>query len=348
MKACALTAPRTLSIIERPEPAIREPHEVLLRIESVGVCGSDIHYYVEGRIGSQVVEYPYLVGHECSATVLETGSAVRRVRPGDRVAVEPAIHCGACDQCLAGRPHTCRKLRFLGCPGQIDGCLCERIVMPEACCYPMAPQTAFDQAALAEPLSIGVYAARRARLRPDLQVGVLGAGPIGLCTMLAAKAEGVSSFVVTEPIPERREHAMRAGASWAGNPYETDVIEAVSADVPALLDVVFECSGKQEAFDDGVRLLKPGGMFVLIGIPSVDRIHFSMDLLRRHELTLQNVRRQNGCMQTALDLVEAGKIDIGILQTHIFPFEKTGEAFDLVAAYRDGVMKAMIHVGPDA
>ncbi len=348
MKACALTAPRRLDIIDWPDPAIREPQDVLLRIESVGVCGSDIHYYVEGRIGSQVVEYPYLVGHESAATVIETGPAVTRVKPGDRVAVEPAIHCGDCDQCRAGRPHTCRRLRFLGCPGQIDGCLCERIVMPEACCYPIGPATTFDRAALAEPLSIGIYAARLGQARPGLRAAILGAGPIGLCTLLASRAEGLDSFFVSEPIPERRALAERAGASCTADPYGEDLLAAVSADTPELLDLVFECSGKQEAFDDGVRLLKPGGLFVLIGIPTEDRIHFSMDELRRRELTLQNVRRQNACMRPALDLIEQDRVDIGLLQTHSFPFGRTREAFDLVADYGEGVMKAMIHVGPDA
>ncbi|MDA0576461.1 MAG: alcohol dehydrogenase catalytic domain-containing protein, partial [Verrucomicrobia bacterium] len=153
--------------------------DVLLRVGAVGVCGSDVHYYMRGRICSQVVTYPYRVGHEFAGTVVAVGPAVRRIQVGDRVAVDPAMSCGNCDQCLAGRAHTCRSLRFLGCPGQADGCLAEFIVMPEECCYPLREGTTLEQGALVEPLSIGIYAVRLAGAVRGAHVGILGCGPIG-------------------------------------------------------------------------------------------------------------------------------------------------------------------------
>ena len=158
MKAMALTARNEMTPADVPAPEIRNDTDVLLKVRAVGVCGSDVHYYRTGRIGSQVVTYPFRVGHEFAATVQATGRKVGRVKIGDLVAVDPAISCGQCDQCRAGRRHTCRKLLFLGCPGQIEGCLCEYVVMPENCCYPVRPPITPEQAAFAEPLSIGIYA----------------------------------------------------------------------------------------------------------------------------------------------------------------------------------------------
>jgi len=344
MKAMALTGPRRMEMIERPMPRVRSAHEVLLRVESVGVCGSDVHYYEEGRIGSQVVSYPFIVGHECSATVVETGAAVRRVRPGDRVAVEPAVSCGDCDQCRSGRRHTCRRLRFLGCPGQLEGCLCEWIVLPEDCCYPVPDGMTLDRAALVEPLSIGIYAARMAALRPGASFAILGAGPIGLCVLIAARAAGAGLAYVAEPIASRRAVAESLGAVWSGDPYAGDPVPDLLAREPLLFDAVFECAGQSAALDLGVRLLKPGGTLLVIGIPRTDRVSFDIDLLRRREICIRNVRRQNECVGQAIELAGAHPDRVDRLQTHTFSFRQCAEAFALVADYRDGVVKAMIRI----
>ena len=160
MKAMVLTGIRKMEMRQVADPRIGEGTDVLVRVGAVGVCGSDIHYYTKGRIGSQVVRYPFIVGHECAGTVLEVGRKVKRVKPGDRVAIDPAMPCGRCDQCKAGRPHTCRKLKFLGTPGQGEGCLSELLVMPEGSCFPIGRQMTLEQGALSEPFAIGLYAVR--------------------------------------------------------------------------------------------------------------------------------------------------------------------------------------------
>jgi len=343
MKQAVLTGIRELEIVETPQPRIRDPHEVLLKIEVVGVCGSDIHYYTTGRIGSQVVSWPYAVGHECAATVAEVGSAVTTLQPGDKVAVDPAVSCGNCDQCRVGREHTCRNLKFLGCPGQLEGCLATYYVMPEPCCYKVRPDTSLEEAALVEPLSIGVYAVQQSvPMTPRTTVGILGAGPIGLCCLVAAKAAGAESFYVTEPIPARQEKARQAGARYAADPYSEDVVAAITDEEPMLLDVVFECVGKQDTIDDALRLLKPGGKLMLIGIPETDRLSFTMDLMRRREICVQNVRRQNQCVRSAIDLIESRAVDVSFMLTHHYTLDRCKEAFDLVDAYADGVVKAMV------
>ncbi|MCE5327149.1 MAG: alcohol dehydrogenase catalytic domain-containing protein [Planctomycetaceae bacterium] len=349
MKAAFLTGIRQMEVREAPVPVIAGEHDVLLAVDTVGVCGSDVHYYNEGRIGSMVVEYPCMTGHECSGVVAQVGRGVTNVKPGDRVAIDPLIVCGRCDQCLSGRRHTCRNQHFLACPGQGPGALAEYLVMPDYCCYPLPAGVDLVQAALCEPLSVGVYAHRLSTL-PAAAVApraaaVLGCGPIGLSVLAAIRAAGAPVKVyMTDLLDERLAFAGRFGADWTGNARTGDVIEQIARLQPHGLDVVFECSGEQDAIDAGVRMLKPGGQLVLIGIPKVDRVSLVIDLARRKELTVQNVRRQNECVQAAIDLVASGRVNVTPMATHHFPLDRVKEAFDLVQNYRDGVIKAMVRV----
>ena len=337
-----LTAIKRMEMRDVPTPQVADDRGVLIRMGAVGVCGSDVHYYLRGKIGSQVVTYPFPVGHECAGTVEAVGAGVSRVRPGDRVAVDPAMPCGTCDQCQVGRPHTCRRLRFLGCPGQAPGCLSEYIVMPETSCYPIQDKTTLEQAAVSEPLSIGVYAVRLAGLSAGAKVGILGCGPIGLSVMLPASVEGAGAIYMTDKIDARLQVARSAGADWTGNPDTQDVVGDVRAIEPGQLDVVFECCGDQGALDQAVDLLRPGGKLMIVGIPQDNTISFNISALRRKEVCIQNVRRQNGCVQPTLGLLETGRIHVDFMITHRFTFDQVNDAFDLVADYRDGVVKAMI------
>jgi L-iditol 2-dehydrogenase len=244
MKAMMLTGIREMEMKEIPQPAIVNPTDVKIKMLAVGICGSDIHYYTQGRIGSQKVEYPFAVGHEGAGVVVETGSSVTRVRPGDQIAIEPAMPCWECDQCQAGRHHTCRKLRFLGCPGQAEGCLTEYIVMPETSCFPLAENLRPDHGAISEPLAIGVYAVKKSGLTGGLKIGILGFGPIGMSVMLAARAQGINEIHVTDLIDERLEIAKKEKATTTGNPLIENIIKKIQNSEPSGLDIVFECCGK--------------------------------------------------------------------------------------------------------
>ena len=346
MKAAFLTALREIAVREIPPPRLSHARDVLLRIESVGICGSDVHYYTAGRIGAAAVKYPFIVGHECSGTVLEAGAEVTRVRPGQRVAIDPLVSCGECDQCRQGRAHTCRRQRFLGLPGQLEGALAERLVMPEECCHAIADSLTMDQAVMAEPLSIGVHAQRLAQIPPGAKIAVLGSGPIGLCTLLACRVAAADcTAYVTDLIDERLPVAAQCGAAWTGNPRQADIVKAIRAAEPLGLDAVFECAGQQETLDQAIGLLKPGGTLLILGIPEVDRVSFPIHTLRRKELVIQNVRRQNRCVDDAIAMIAQGRINVEPLMTHRFPLAETAAAFELVAAYRDGVVKAFIHPG---
>ena len=337
-----LTGIEAMQMVEVPDPAVVNQDDVLIKMERVGVCGSDIHYYATGKIGVQVVRYPFPVGHEGGGTVLEVGAAVTRVKPGDQIAIEPAMPCWKCDQCLAGRPHTCRKLRFLGCPGQADGCLSELLVMPETSCFPLHDGMNLDDAALSEPLAIGVYALRQSVPIEGASIGILGFGPIGMSVMLPAVAQGARSVYVTDKVSERLAMARTYGAAYAGHPDRDDPVGSISSLEPNMLDVVFECCGQQEAMDQAIDLLKPGGTLMVIGIPEFSRWSFPVDKCRHKEITITNVRRQNHALQPTLDMMRDKVIDASGMITHRFPFDRTAEAFDLVHHYRDGVMKAMI------
>jgi L-iditol 2-dehydrogenase len=337
-----LTGIRKMEMQEVPKPATLREHEVLIRMKRLGVCGSDIHYYTTGRIGSQVVEYPFTVGHEGAGLVEAVGAGVTRVKPGDRIAIEPAMPCRECGQCLAGRPHTCENLRFLGCPGQAEGSLSEFIVMPETSCFRIPEAMSYDEAAISEPLAIGLYAIRQSIPMQGATVGILGFGPIGMSVLLPARALGADRIYVTDKIQERLEIASASGAVVTGNPDREDVVAKFADAEPGLMDVVFECCGQQEAMDQAIEILKPGGKLMIIGIPEFDRWSFEADVARRKEITIQHVRRQNEALQPVLDMIEQRVIDAGGMATHRFPFHRAREAFDLVADYRDGVMKAMI------
>ena len=328
---------------EAPKPEIANGTDVLLKMQRVGICGSDIHYYADGAIGSQVVEFPFTIGHEGSGIVEAVGSAVKRVKPGDRIAFDPAMSCWQCAQCLAGRPHTCTNQKFMGCPGQSEGCLSEYVVLPEECCFPIPDSLSFDEAAIVEPLSIGVYAVSLSIPMEGAKVGILGAGPIGLSVLLPARAQGADKVYITDKIDARLAVAKKAGADWTGNPETEDVVAAVAKLEPQGLDVVFECTGEQDAMDQALFLLKPGGKLLLIGIPGAkNRVSFDINQMRRKEIVVQNVRRQNGCVQPAIDMIANKAFDVNVMVTHHYPFTQTKEAFDLVAGYQDGVVKAMV------
>jgi len=295
-----------------------------------------------------VVQFPFTLGHECAGTIVEVGPDCGDLAVGQRLAIDPLVVCNRCDQCLGGRKHTCRNQAFLGCPGQKAGALAEYMTMPAECCFPI-PDTMTDvQAVLTEPLAIGVYAGRLASPPAGARAAILGAGPIGLCTLLGLKAAFDCTVYVTDLLDERLAVAANCGADWTGNPNAIDVVDVIGQREPRGLDYVFECAGEQETFDQCVRLLAPGGTLMAIGIPEANEIQFSMDLMRRKELRVQNVRRQNDCVADAIAMVVDGAVDVGPLATHHFPLARTAEAFDLVDQYADGVVKAIVHVSAEA
>ncbi len=342
MRAAFLTGARAIEVREVPAPRVTRDDDVLVRSKAVGVCGSDLHYYVSSSVGGDNVAYPFIPGHECAGIVEDVGKAVTRVKPGDAVVIEPAVSCGACDQCRTGRPHTCRKLLFLGHYGELTGGMAEFALAPERNCVPLPAKMSVVQGALAEPLSIAIYAAGMAGSVRGKTAAVLGTGPIGLCVVMALKAESAAGVYATEKVEARLAAAVTAGAGWTGNPDREDIVAEILARESLGLDLVFECCGEQSALDQAVALLKPGGTLVVVGIPVEPRVSFDSSKVRRREVRVQNVRRQNKCLEKAVAMVHTGRIKVDFLATHFFRLDQARDAYETAAERRDGVIKAIV------
>lgn len=346
MRACRIYGTRDLRFETalRPEP---ESGEVLLQVASVGVCGSDVHYYLEGRIGSQVIDSPLIMGHEFSARVIELGAGVTGLTPGQLVAVEPGVSCGHCEMCQQGHPNLCCNILFCGCPSPpFQGALADYVVMPAHNCFPLPDSMNATVGALLEPLGIAIHAVDLAHLRPGSTVAVLGAGPIGLLTASVARVAGATEVYMSEPLADRRSAAL-GFANYVVDPGGGNA----AAEILRLtggrgVDVAFEAAGAPEAPQQAATVTRPGGTVIIIGIPPDDTMTVSASTVRGKGLTIKVVRRMKHTYPRAIRLVERGIIDLAPIATHHFPLERTPEAFELVAGKSDGVLKAVIDVAP--
>jgi L-iditol 2-dehydrogenase len=343
MRVARLHGVRDLRLEELPRPTPGSG-EVLLRVASVGVCGSDVHYYLHGRIGSQVVTGPIIMGHEFSAWVSELGAGVEGPEIGRLVAVDPAISCGQCEPCRQGHPNLCPGVRFCGTP-PIDGVFAEYTVMPAANCFPLPD--GFDPAAgaLLEPLGIALHAVDLARLKPGQTVAVLGAGPIGLLIAAVARAAGATAIYMTEPLADRRRFALNYAADAVLDPGEANVAnEILRLTGGRGVDVAFEAAGAPETPQQAAAVVRIGGKVIVAGIPADDTMTLNAGTVRRKGLTIKLVRRMKHTYPRAISLVQTGRVDVRSLATHFFPLERIAEAFELVASYQDGVLRAVIEV----
>ncbi|MFH1707777.1 MAG: alcohol dehydrogenase catalytic domain-containing protein [Planctomycetota bacterium] len=342
MKAIFLTALNTLELRDIPAPT-PGPGEVLVHVGAVGICGSDVHYYRHGKIGIEKAVYPQALGHEPSGTIEAVGTGVDAARVDERVAIEPGIGCGECEFCRSARENLCPKVIFLGSPGR-QGAYREFVVMPGKNCVPVPKTMTMAAAAMLEPFAVGVEAASIANIRPGFTACVLGCGSIGLSTMAAAAASGVTEIFGVDPLEFRRTAAQKhfgAGEVFGG---PNDKVAAWLMDETngRGVDVVFEASGDHAAFTIMPDLAVRGGMAVIIGIPTADSYSFSPHIARRKGLTITNCRRSNRKLETAIKLAETGRVDLDKLVTHRFSLEDTAKGFDLVDGYRDGVIKAIV------
>lgn len=339
MRVATLDAVGHISLIDAPMPT-PGPGEVLVRLRAVGICGSDVHYFVDGRIGDAVVAYPFVLGHEPAGEVVQLGVGVSGLAPGDRVALEPAHPCGVCAVCRSGRPNCCPHVRFLGTP-PIPGVFAEYHVFAATQCVPIPASVSYDAAATLEPMAVGLHAVQLARVQPGDRVVVMGCGPVGILTAMAARAAGAAFIGMTDPIPARRAHAARFGADLVLDPTAGDAVGALQH-AAGQVDIAFEAAGTQDAIDDATLSVRPAGTAVIIGIPGVDRIALWAHQLRRKELNIIMARRASFEVEPALRLMAAGMIQPERVVTHHFPLERLAEGMHLVHAYGDGVLKAMI------
>jgi L-iditol 2-dehydrogenase len=336
MRASVLHAPGKLAVEERPVP-VPGPREVLVEIGSVGVCGSDIHYYEHGRIGDFVVREPLVLGHEAGGRIVAVGDGVDEARVGERVALEPGVPCRRCAHCRRGRYNLCPDVRFFATP-PVDGAFCEYVVVPDDFAYPVPDAVSDDAAGLIEPLSVGVWANRTARVRPGGSLLVAGAGPIGLLVLQVARAQGAGDVVVSDLDPQRRSLAQRMGATAVLDPAaDGDPVEAAPGDG---FDAFVDCTGAPAAVLAGMPAVRPAGVVVLVGM-GADELTVPVPLIQNRELTLTGTFRYANTWPEAIALAQSGAVDLDGLVTGHVDLDHVEEAL----TPSPGTVKAVVRPG---
>ena len=343
MKATRLHGIRDIRLEQLPRPT-PGPDQVLLRVACVGICGSDVHYYLEGRIGGQIISEPLVLGHEFSAWVEDLGSDVRSLRLGQLVAVEPAVSCGTCEQCEHGHPNLCPNVRFCGCP-PFDGVLSEYALMPVDNLFPLPETVGPVEGALLEPLGVAIHAVDLAHMKPGQTVAVLGAGPIGLMIAAVARAAGASEVYMTEPLADRRQFALGYVADAAFDSDNSDVVgQVLDLTGGRGVDVAFEAAGAEETPQQCADVVRYGGKVIIAGIPGDDLMTMTASVVRRKGLTIKLVRRMKHTYPRAIRMVASGMLDIAPLAQPVLSLEQVAEAFEATSSYRAGVLRAVIQV----
>ncbi len=318
MRAAVMAEPGRIEMEERPIPT-PEAGDVLIRVSSVGVCGSDTHYYRHGRVGSFVVDAPLVLGHEAAGTVVGVGEGIDRSRIGQRVSIEPQRPDPGSEETRRGHYNLCPHMRFFATP-PVDGALCDYVTIGAAFAHPVPDSMSDDAAALCEPLSVGIAAIRKAGIDGGSRVLIAGAGPIGIVVAQLARAYGATDIIVSDPDEARREQAMAFGATTVLDPTVDDV---VGREVDAFIDA----SGAPAAVVDGIRALRPAGTVVLVG-SGAESMELPTQLIQNRELVLTGVFRYANTWPTAIALVESGRVDLDAMVTARFPLEKVAEALD--------------------
>ena len=318
------------------------PGEVQVRVNAVGICGSDVHSYAEGAIGDTPCEYPMVLGHEPAGTVLKTGSGVTGWQKGDRAALEPALYCYHCEFCRSGHHNVCANIRFLSNPG-LPGFFRECVNLPVANLLAIPPAMPLELATIVEPLAVAMHSMKFAAIQPGETVAVFGTGPIGLLTVACLKVAGAGRIWAIDPVPHRRELARHMGADVALDPSELDAARQIYTDTGNRgVDCAIDCAAREDTTNAAIRAARNAGRVVLTGIHSAAMVPFEVSPMRRKELAIFNVRRSCHESHDALDLLTERMSWFAPLVTHIRPLDNIAEAFTLTEHYEDGVGKMVI------
>lgn len=342
MWAAVLHGLGDLRVEEVPRPELTDPLHAMVRVRSVGICGSDLHYYTEGRIGDFIVEAPLILGHEAAGEVVAVGEAVTSLQVGDRVAIEPGYPDRTCRVCKEGRYNLCESVTFLATP-PVDGAFCEYLSWPADFLHKLPEALSLDEGAMIEPLSVGLHAVRIADVRPGQSVAVFGAGPIGLATLQVARAAGATTIIVVEGVPSRLETARSLGATHALAAGAENVVQIQDLTGGEGADVAFECAGAIPALHAALRGTRSGGHVQLVGMPSQADPQIPVYEVIARELQVTGLFRYANTYPAAIELVRAGRVDAQALVTHHFPLDEAPYALDWVEHNKGQVIKAVIH-----
>jgi len=343
MRAAELYQHRSFRLVDMPvqEPG---PGELQVRVESCGICGSDLHYFIEGAIGDTPCVYPMVMGHEPAGVVVKTGTGVTGWSPGDRVALEPALYCYHCEYCLTGHHNVCSNLRFLSSPGD-PGYFREFVNLPATNVLPLPANLSFQEGTLFEPLAVVLHSMKFVQLQPGEKVAVFGAGPIGLLTVFTLKLSGASRIWVVEPVLERRNLACAMGADAVIDPGAADAAQEIVKDTGGRgVGVAIDCATRGPSLNQAIQVARNAGRLVITGIPWELRPALDFSTMRRKELVLYNVRRSNHESETALELLKEHRRRLSAILTHDMPLEQVQQAFEKLEHYADGVGKVTIKI----
>ena len=343
MKVAVMEGIGKMGYTRRPIPTPKAD-EGLVKLEDVGICGSDMHYYETGAIGDYVVEPPFVLGHEPGGTVVEVGSNVKHLKVGDRVALEPGKTCGRCEFCRQGKYNLCPDVVFFATP-PVDGVFQEYVAHEAALCFKLPDNVSTLEGALIEPLAVGFHAANQGGAHAGQTAVVMGAGCIGLVSMMALKAQGVSRVYVVDVMAKRLEKALELGADGVINGKEEDAVEAVRRLTGgAGCDLVIETAGTEITTRQAIHMTKKGAVIVLVGYSKSGEMTLPMSLALDKELTFKTVFRYRHIYPMAIDAVAAGRVNLKGIVTDIFDFEDIQNAMDRSAADKANIVKAVVRI----
>lgn len=343
MKVAVMEGIGKMGFTERPVPEVKDD-EVLVELEYVGVCGSDLHYYESGGIGNYIVEPPFVLGHEAGGTVVKTGKAVKHLKPGDKVALEPGKTCGQCEFCKSGRYNLCPDVIFFATP-PVDGVFQKFVAHEAGLCFKLPDHMDTMEGALIEPLAVGFHAANQGDAHTGQLAVVSGAGCIGLVSVLALKARGVSKIYVIDIVDKRLEKAMELGATGIINAKHQDPVKEIMAITEGKgCDLFIETAGTEITTRQAIEMAKKGSNIVLVGYSKTGEMTLPMSLALDKELTFKTVFRYRNMYPMAIEAVAQGKIDLKSIVSTVFQFDDIQNAMDACVSDKENIVKAVIKI----
>lgn len=347
-KAAVMYGVDDIRVEDIPMPSDMGDDDVLIRVMSVGVCGSDVHFYKEGKIGAMAVVPPHTLGHECAGEIVEVGANVKHLKVGDRVAVEPGKPCGKCEFCQKGKYNLCPDMIFMSAPHpkKLDeGAFVEYSVRPAGFCFKIPEHVTYDEGAMAEPLSVALQALKRGRVTAGQTMAILGCGPIAFSILLAAKAYGVSEIYMTDVVDYRIDKAAELGAAKAYNVAKDDYINEIIKETNGRgVDVVIDTTANDKAYESMTDIVMRGGVIVLVGMRSDEMAQLNVGAIIDKELDVTSVFRYDNVYQKAVNLIASGMVDMNKLITHKKPLEEVVEALEIAAQRKDNCIKVVVNI----
>jgi len=344
MKVAVMTGLKEVELSTREVPKPKD-HEVLVKLEYIGVCGSDLHYYETGAIGPFVVEPPFVLGHECAGTVVEVGAAVTNLVVGDRVALEPGTTCGVCELCRTGRYNLCPDVIFFATP-PIDGVFQEYVAHHADYCFKLPEHVSTMEGALIEPLAVGFHGVFQGDAKIGQKVVIFGAGCIGLVSMLACKAMGISQIIMVDIIEKRLEKALELGASHVINGSNTDVVAKIKELTDGQgADLLLETAGMEITANQAIHGAKKGATIVLIGYSATGKMNLEVSHALDKEITFKTIFRYRHIYPIAIEAAASGNIDLKGMVTNVFDLDDIVDAMKQCSENKAEIVKAVVKVG---